>query len=251
MMVKKTPTKKKETIPGVEHYTVGKGMTERKKWRMAPSTPEDFAAYQALAFRPGENEFEMRIFPVEATAKKILERAGLLTDPKAWHASPVNVGSLMALAEARDIRFREREDFVWFAVEILINIRIVRMFIAEGKAVEAAAFAVAVGELVGFATAKGYSAQTGKDGGSKDKKILPVQDWACETVKTYPDKPEPFFWGSLPSYAEGDSPELLNGVEMIRDGETLIVTYPDGRSRTLARRSFPRYITRAKESLKK
>jgi hypothetical protein len=244
--------KKKETIPGVEYYTVGKGPSERTRYRITNlSSPEGYAAYQKLSFRPGENEFEMRIFPVEATAKRTLERAGLLTDPNAWHASPGNVGSLMDLAEARGIRLREREDFEWFAVEILINIRIARMFIAEGDAVQAAAFAVAVGELVGFARAKGYSAQTGKDGGSKEKKILPLVEWLRRTVKQYPEKPEPFFWGSIPNDDDHDDPQQIDGATMILEGDTLVVAYDDGHRRTLARKSFKRYIAFAQKSLKK
>lgn len=154
--------KKKRTIPKgspppfrVERFTVGDGITQREKWRIpGPSTPEEIATYQALAFRPGENEFEKRIFPIEAIAKKILERAGLPTDLSGLYSIPrgekvplfaPGVGNLAALVEGRG--FREREHLEWYAAEILINIRIVRNFIAEADAATAAGFAVAVGEL--------------------------------------------------------------------------------------------------------
>lgn len=260
-MAKKKPAKKNETTPGVEYYTEGKGFTEQTRYRITNlSIPEGYAAYQKLAFRPGENEFEMSIFSVEKTAKRILEGAGFPSDPSFRYNIPGGEkftpsggiggwGNLTALVEARG--YRKREHLEWFAAEILINIQSARDHIAEGKAAEAAADGARAGQLVGFAIAKGYFSQTGEDGGSKEKKILPVQDWVNKTIKQYPEKKEPFFWNSIPDDDEGDDPQKIDGATMIREGDTLVVTYEDGRRRTLAHKSFKRYIAHAKEFLKR
>ncbi len=256
---KKHPPKKSDTIPGVEYYAEGKGFTEQSRYRITNlSAPEGYAAYQKLSFRPGENEFERSISSVEKIAKRTLEGAGLPSDPGCIYKIPGgekaasgdwNIGNLTALVEARG--YRNRDHLEWFASEILINIQSVRDYIAEGKTAEAAADGVRAGELVGLAKAKGYFAQSGKEGGSQEKVIRPVLEWLRRTVKQYPDSPYTFYWKSLPGDDAGDRPEQVKGAKLIRGGGVLEVTYSDGRTSSITRSSFRRYVAIAKNSLKK
>jgi hypothetical protein len=266
-MTRRNAAKKPGAIPGVEYYTEGKGFSERTRWRVSSEnmTPEAIAFIKKAQPSGEINSFEGRIIGVETQAKRILEGAGLPTDTRGFYSIPDGEpttweeiqrrprpwqgGGLLDLVAARG--FQERVHIEWYAAEILMDLRIVRNFIAEGNTVEAATSAAILGELVGLAIAIGYYARTGGKGGSQEKKIRPVQNWVDKTVKQYSEKKEPFFWGSIPSLEEHDKPQKIDGATILRDGETLLIGLPDGRKRELARSSFKRYITRAKKSLKK
>jgi len=262
-MTKKTPAKKNGTIPGVEFYTEGKGRAEQTRWRVSSDnmTPEAIEFIKKLqASRPGDTGFDRSIFPVERAAKRTLEAAGLPSDPACRYnipggekiTSPGGIGgwgNLTSLVEAKG--YRKREHLEWFSAEILRNIHSARGYIAAGDAVQAAVAGALVGVLFGLAKATGYTMQTGKDGGSKDKKIRPVVEWLRRTIKQYPDKPCTFYWNSLPEHDDGGTVEEINGATMIREGNVLVVTDDDGRKRTLTEKSFGRYVAIVKESPKK
>ena len=260
----------------VTHYVIGKGISKMPMVSVDFTRPDLTVEDLDRVLPKGTYTFEGRVAFAEKWAIRVLGDAGLPTDPGGYFGIPdglslpldrpaeripgrTGAGDLLSFVEAKGKKIRE--DTEWYAARILGELHLVRTLIERGETAHAAHRALDLGILLQelhdvmlhnrkVLKWEGWQ-DSGSVGGSKEKKIAPVQEWACETVKTYPDKPEPFYWGSLPSYAEGDSPELINGVEMIRDGKTLIVIYPDGRSRTLARRSFPRYINFAKKSLKK
>jgi hypothetical protein len=222
-------TKKKETIPGVEYYTEGKDFSEQTRYRVTNlSTPEGYAEYQKLAFRPGENEFEMSIFSVENIAKRTLEGAGLPSDPSCCYTIPEGekvtswggrcIGNLTALVEARGKL--KRVDLEWFAAEILINIQSVRDHIVEGKTAEAAADGARAGELVGLAKAKGYFKHTGGETKGKKKNLPPVSALVRSIIRKDRGASAKELWETIPT----DSVDgiKINGHKFYRNGGRLL-----------------------------
>ena len=140
------------------------------------------------------NIFEVKIAPVVARAKQILERAGLPTDPAGLYTIPQGkptswpkskdegvaldqsgvkgVGTLLSLIEARPNR--KRKDQIWYAAKILWLADVLRAVIRRGigkggninkvVAWSALSLAAELGELVGEAKEKGYFGRKGKQG---------------------------------------------------------------------------------------
>src|SRR3990172_9785289 len=108
MMVKeKHRSKKPDGIPGVEYYTVGKGVGEQKRWRVRCEniTPETIEFMKKALPSDRVSSFEGKIVYVEARAKLILERAGLPTDPGGYYTipdgKPVNIQEPLTSPERR------------------------------------------------------------------------------------------------------------------------------------------------------
>jgi hypothetical protein len=263
---------------GVEWYTVGTGSRKRRRWR---TSLENIEVIKRLSPPRAANSFEGKISPAEASSKRILERVGLPTDTKGHYTIPQGeripmptteaesraalshpgvkaIGGLLSLIKARG--FREREHQEWYAAEILSLAHAIRGTMAnaigqdgrlrQGVAWSVLSLAADLGELVGEAKEIGFSKSTGSKGGGKEKKIRPLFDWLRETVKQYPDKKTPFYWNSIPDYFEGDRPQPINGAEMIREGDYLVVICDDGRRPSITFSSFRKYVTDAKKSLK-
>jgi len=183
---------------GIEWYPVGKGMTERRLWRV--SSLENIEAMKRPP--PAANSFEGEIAPAIGAAKRILERAGLPADPRGLYTIPQGdpipmpttlaeskellsrpgvkeIGGLLPLVMARG--YRERVDSEWYAAEILWTAGAVRGTMADGVredgqlrqgiAWSVLSLAAELGELVGEAKALGHFSRTGKEGGGKEKRI--------------------------------------------------------------------------------
>jgi len=83
-MKKKTSRKS----PGVKPYTVGMGFTEKRKYRIdltGSLSPEGRALLEKG--QKGLNPFDAKTPLAEASARRILERAGLPTDPAGFSSS--------------------------------------------------------------------------------------------------------------------------------------------------------------------
>lgn len=243
----------------VTHYDIGKGISRMGMVKVDCQHP-DLTAADVIAVLPkGNYTFEGRVAFAEKWATKILTDAGLPADPKAeviyerdgmkWRGTALS--SLEA--EARD---SER----WYAAEIMSELHLVRTLIERGDTAHAAHRALDLGMLLRelfdvmlhnrkVLKWEGWQG-SGSIGGSSEKTIRPLMEWLLHNVKQYPDKPYTFYWNSLPDHDEGDTPEQINGAEMIREGGVLEVTYDDGRSRSLNLPSFRRYVADVRKSLK-
>jgi len=85
-------------------------------------------------------------------------------------------------------------------------------------------------------------------GGASKKTVAPLSTWLQQQLRQYPNKSAHFYWISLPAHDEGEFPVKVSGVEMIRDGMFLNVTYKDGRVRMLTFHSFRRYFADVKRA---
>jgi hypothetical protein len=243
-----------ELSRGVSEVFVGDGITRRGRIVVEPakmSAKDRRKYYGAPGNRIALNGFEERIAAMEQGAKKFLEAAGLPVDPVAkvcytrdgieWQGNTLSA-----------VEDEERLTLKWYSAKFLNDLRIARGAIERGDAELAADMGLTLGELATEIRIQfGYFTLTGADGGKAEKKIPPLQNWADQTVRQYPDEKEPYFWNSIPGDEPGDKPEPIGGAKMIRDGDKLKVIFPDGKFRPLARRSFKRYIARARKSLKK
>ena len=92
-----TSSRKPPSKAGVKYSTVGSAFTKRTRWSMSgPSTPDEFAAYEALAFRPGEKVEEfidaMKTFgDIDVTRSGIV--AVSMESRKLRLAPPVHAGA--------------------------------------------------------------------------------------------------------------------------------------------------------------
>jgi hypothetical protein len=253
--------KKREKKTGpVTHYTIGEGISRIGMVKVNPHHPDCTAADVKAVLPKGTYTFEGRIAFAEKWATKILQDAGLPADPKAaviYERDGVKWrGTALSSLEA-EARVSER----WYAAEILSELHLVRTLIERGETADTAHRSLDLGMLLRelfdvmlhnrkVLKWEGWQG-SGSAGGSSDKKIRPLVEWLRHTVKQYPDKPYTNYWNSLPDHDEGDSPLRKNGAEMLRKGGVLLVNYNDGRSRSLDRSSFRRYVADVKESLKK
>jgi len=252
---------KKKTAP-ITHYTIGQGISRTPMVEVDPQHPDCTAEAVKAVLPKGTYTFEGRVAFAENWATKILTDAGLPADPKAAVIYEMNGvkwrGTALSSLNA-EARVSER----WYAAEIMSELHLVRTLIERGDAAHAAHRALDLGMLLrelfdvmlhNQKVLKWEDWQgSGSQGGSADKKIRPLVKWLIQTVKQYPDKPYTFLWNSLPEHddEEDNTPERINGAEMIREGGVLVVKYDDGRKRLLAKSSFKRYVADVKEDLKK
>ncbi|OGQ00360.1 MAG: hypothetical protein A2Z40_05740 [Deltaproteobacteria bacterium RBG_19FT_COMBO_60_16] len=237
--------KKRAAGPTIENgpvtrRVVGKGISHREWVSVDLQHPNCTAADIKAVLPKGNYTFEGRVAFAEKWAKETIEAAGRPTD-----------------------RAEERVTDRWYAAEILTELRLVRSLIERGETAHAAHRALDLGMLLRelydvilhnrkVLKWEGWQG-SGSVGGSQEKMIRPLLNWICYIAKRDGDKPSSYFWNSLPNHEEGDSPAIINGVEMIREREngTLLLkaTYRNGRICKLALRSFQRYVTDAKKSL--
>jgi hypothetical protein len=192
---------------------------------------------------------------VEAMCREALRAEGIPDDPTEGGKFPFRSCITEALAK------QEYRSTIWYSAAILDQLAARKWSLevgdrggaaaAEGRARYLYRERFIKSEYEPAVLAHGRVRAGAGKGGSADKKIRPVVDWLLHTVKQYPEKPYTFYWKSLPEHDDGDDPVRINGAEMIREGDILVVKDDNGRSRRLRRSAFRRYVADVKESLKK
>jgi hypothetical protein len=192
---KKASPSKIDISPGVSKIFVGKGITCRSG--VVLSFPE--AASEAPKYLAGDYSFEGRIAVLERGAKKILEDAGLPSDPAAevrykrdgieWRGQ-----ALGAVAD------EERLTLKWYAAKFLNELRITRAAIERGEAALAANLALTLGELATEVRIQfGFFAQTGASGGKKKRRYPPIGAFVLSLVKSSRNGTARDIWETIPT----------------------------------------------------
>ena len=230
--MKKKPTTKNPSPPSdVERYTVGKAFTKKQRYRLhITATPPSPEARAMIGPPPGLNPFDWKIAGAEASARRILEQAGLPSDPGGYYTIPEGekvpfphtaeeakaillrssarkAGMLMDLVKARGKR--EREDQEWYAAEILFLACIVRANAGKGEPWTMLSLAAELGELVGEGKALGYFAAQG--GNKKPPRRIIELERYIRARRRDPDLTASALWDEFTTYHDGELRLADNG----------------------------------------
>ena len=178
----KPPPKKKIIAPGVYRVIAGKGFAKR---------PIHYVSFGATTFPP-EEKFWDHIAAEERKAIKILEKAGLPTDPLSFYTLPEGkvaelttdpgqlpkIGTLAMLAVSRG--YRQLDTPEWYAAVIIKKAALLRESVERVSGPVRiqrpllAQMAYELGILVTEAKALGYYKEKGAKGGAKERRKHPV-----------------------------------------------------------------------------
>lgn len=270
-MKKKTLRKKL----GVRHYTVGNWFAKRRIYRIdrvSSLTPGGRTLLERGT--EGGNPFDASLAPPEASARKILEQAGLPTDPSGFYTIPEGEkipmpqtkeevqailsrsseqkgGGLRELVKVRG--YRRRIDQEWYAAEILTLAQMVRAVNLQGDHWTALYLAAQTGGLIREAEARGYFSQTGARNEGTKKTLPPTGDLARFLFRKNKGATAREFWNMIPT--NQDDGIKINGYKFYRHGKRLraLRKGEDGNWRpagkTLEFPTFKNHITKARKPL--
>ena len=184
--LKKIPPPEKETIaPGIERISIGKGMTRQSHIKAALGIASwgDIKKHLPGIEGSGGNHLaetaECEPFERQAKeAREILEDAGL------------------PLVKARGCREREAPE--WYAAEILSTILSLRTAIKNNWST-VAHHAYNLGILVAEAKGLGYFKETGREGGSRERRILPVAELIRSLIRKNRQGKAADLWAMIPT----------------------------------------------------
>jgi hypothetical protein len=249
----------------IETRKIGAGITERNEDRVViagPLSDKDKHEIEDYFGDPPrdrfENEFEWGISNCEASAKRVLEQAGLPCDSSVNYTTdgkplqPHFPGcDLLRFVYRRG--FRPHEHFEWYAAKALMLIYEIRCRIRQGEVAEAAYCAVCLGELVKEADMKFAFDQAvqnhrrcqagGAIGGGHSKRLDGVLRYVASSLSKNRTKTAGQLWNDLIRY-EGEDPLVVGKTgefEIYRDGEKLVQV--DNKSeRSIKFEAFKKYV---------
>lgn len=257
---KKIPPPEKETIaPGIERFTIGKGITRRSKIKAAfgiaswGDIKKHLPGIEGVGGKHLSETAECEPFEKQAKeARKILEDAGLPTDSLGHFAVPGRrAGGLLELVVSRD--YRERESPEWYAADILSTISSLRMAIKHNWST-IAYHAYNLGNLVTEAKGLGYFKETGATGGKRKRRIPPVAELIRTLIRKNRHGTAPDLWAMIPTdQVDG---LRIKGYKFYRNGGRLLALgkmdgYKDFRpvGKSLNFRSFSKRVGKERTPL--